>query len=104
VSGSSITVDALDFQTQKTAAKTVTVTSATKYTETETATSSALAVGKCVLALGSADDSGNVTATSIAVSSPVNGSCTTGFGGRGGFGGARGGGSGSGTQSGTTNG
>ncbi|MFC4242094.1 DUF5666 domain-containing protein [Gryllotalpicola reticulitermitis] len=103
VSGSTITVDALDFQTQKTSAKTVTVGSSTKYTESESATSSALTVGKCVVARGSSDDSGNVTATSIAISAPVNGSCTTGFGGRGGFGGRNGGGT-TGGQSGTSNG
>jgi hypothetical protein len=103
VSGSSITIDALDFQTRKTSPKTVTVTSATKYTETKAATSSALTVGKCVLARGSADDSGSVTATSIAVSSPVNGSCTAGFAGRGGFRGGQGGNGNTG-QSGTTNG
>ncbi|MCL2515907.1 MAG: DUF5666 domain-containing protein [Microbacteriaceae bacterium] len=83
VSGSTITVDALDFQTQKTAPKTVTVDASTKYTETEKATSTALAVGQCVVAQGKADDTGAVTATAIAVSAPVNGSCTTGFGFRG---------------------
>ena len=83
VSGSTITVDALDFQTQKTASKAVTVDSATKYTESQKAAASALAVGQCVVAQGKADDSGTVAATSIAVSAPVDGSCTSGFGFRG---------------------
>jgi hypothetical protein len=83
VSGSTITVDAVDFQTQKTASKSVTVGSATKYTQSQKAAASALAVGQCVVAQGKADDSGTVAATSIAVSAPVDGSCTTGFGFRG---------------------
>lgn len=83
VSGSTITVDAVDFQTQKTASKSVTVDSATKYTQSQKAAASALAVGQCVVAQGKADDSGTVAATSIAVSAPVDGSCTTGFGFRG---------------------
>ncbi|GAA4159331.1 hypothetical protein GCM10022286_13550 [Gryllotalpicola daejeonensis] len=105
VSGSTITVDALDFQTQKTTSKKVTVDGSTKYSETQKGAASDLVVGQCVLARGKADDSGTVAATSLTVSAPVNGSCTTGFGGRGFGGGQRGGnGSGSGSQSGTTNG
>jgi len=101
VSGSTITVDALDFQTQKTSSKKVTVDGSTKYTETQTGAASDLVVGQCVTARGKADDSGTVAATALTVSAPVDGSCTTGFGGRGGFGGGqRGGGS---SQSGTSN-
>ncbi len=99
VSGTTITVDALDFQTQKTASKTVTVDSSTKYTEEQAATASAITVGECVTARGQADDTGTVAATALTVSDPVNGSCSTGFG----FG-QRGSGGGTGTQSGTTNG
>ncbi|AYG02728.1 DUF5666 domain-containing protein [Gryllotalpicola protaetiae] len=111
VSGSTITVNALDFQTQKTASKSVTVDSSTKYSETQSGAASDLVVGQCVVARGKADDSGTVAATALTVSAPVNGSCTTGFGGfggRGGFGGGQRGGnggtSGTGSQSGTTNG
>jgi hypothetical protein len=100
VSGSTITVDAIDFQTQKTSSKTVTVDSSTKYTEQATGAASDLVVGKCVLAQGKADDSGTVAATAISVTEPVNGECVSGFGGRGGFGG----GQGAGAQGGTTNG
>jgi hypothetical protein len=108
VSGSTLTVDALDFQTQKTSSKTVTVDSSTTYTEQQTGASSDLVVGQCVVARGKADDTGTVAATAITVSAPVNGSCDSGFGGRGGFGGGRGGtgtsGTGSSTGSGSING
>lgn len=102
VSGSTITVDALDFQTQKTSSKKVTVDESTTYTETQTGAASDLVVGQCVIALGKADDSGTVTATALTVSAPVNGSCTTGFGGRG-FGSGRPGGDNA-SQNGTSNG
>lgn len=76
----------------KTAKKTVNVTlaSATRFDETVTATADALAVGTCVTAAGTADSVGTVTANTVIVSQPVNGSCTGGFGfgggGRGRFG------------------
>ena len=44
------------------------------------------AVGSCASALGKADDTGAVTATSITLRPATNGSCTTGFGGAGGRG------------------
>jgi hypothetical protein len=110
VSGSSITVSGTGFDgarragsnapsagagsTAAPATKTYTVTvgSATKYTKTGTATSSALVVGQCATARGSSDDTGAITATTIAVSAPVDGGCTAGFGG---FAGGPGGGFGS---------
>lgn len=67
----------------------MTTTSSTKYSETVTANSSALAVGECVTAIGKTDDTGAVAASSIAIEAKVNGGCSTGFGRRvGGFGGA----------------
>ena len=70
---------------------TVTTTASTKYSKTVTATSSALAVGECVTAVGKTDDTGAVTAASIAIQAKVDGSCSTGFGrGPGGFGGTNG--------------
>ncbi len=75
--------------------KTITLASTTTITEDETATSTAVVVGKCASAQGTADSSGAVTATSVAITNPVNGACTAGFGGFGGFGG-RGGGAGGG--------
>jgi hypothetical protein len=44
-------------------------------------------VGLCVTAIGPADSTGAVTATSISIRPATNGSCFGGFGGRGGFGG-----------------
>jgi hypothetical protein len=58
---------------------TVTTTAATTYTKTVKATAAALKVGTCVTALGKADDTGAIAATSISVRSKVDGTC--GFGG-----------------------
>lgn len=66
---------------------TVTVTSSTTYSKVESATSSALAVGDCIAAVGSTDDTGAVTAKSIAISKPGPKGCTQAF-----FGGQSGGG------------
>ncbi|HJP74768.1 MAG TPA: DUF5666 domain-containing protein [Pseudonocardiaceae bacterium] len=60
---------------------TVTVNSSTTYSKVESATSSALAVGDCVAAVGSTDDTGAVTAKSIAISKPGPNGCSQGFGG-----------------------
>jgi hypothetical protein len=67
-----------------TVTRTVTLNSSTTYTETQKAADSALTVGKCVSAIGSTDSTtGAVTANSITIRPAVNGSCSTGFGGRG---------------------
>lgn len=58
----------------------------TTYTRTGTADAKALVVGLCVTALGKADDTGSIAATSILLRPAENGSCS-GFGGRGGGGG-----------------
>ena len=58
---------------------------ATTYTRTGAATAKALVLGLCVTALGKADDTGSIAATSIALRPAQNGSCSSGFGG--GFGG-----------------
>jgi Domain of unknown function (DUF5666) len=60
----------------------VTYSSSTTFTKVAAATSAALAVGKCVTAMGDHDSTGAVTATSIQVTDAVNGRCTGGFGGR----------------------
>jgi Domain of unknown function (DUF5666) len=59
-----------------TRAVTVTTTASTTYTTTKSASATALAVGKCVAARGQADDTGAVTATTIAISPAQNGQCT----------------------------
>jgi Domain of unknown function (DUF5666) len=73
---------------------TVTVNAATTYTESAKATSSALAVGDCIVALGASDDTGAVSAKTINISKAGSNGCTDGFG-RGG-GGFRGNGNGGG--------
>ncbi|MDM7854445.1 hypothetical protein [Cellulomonas alba] len=87
VSGSTITVDALQLgtggSTPTTAPKQVAVDASTTYTTTARSDASAVKVGLCAVARGKADDSGAVTATSITLSDKVDGSCSTGFGGRG---------------------
>ena len=70
--------------TPTTATVTVTTNASTTYTAQESAAASAVTVGECATALGKADDTGAVTATSISVRPATNGNCTTGFGGPGG--------------------
>lgn len=65
----------------------VTVSSTTTYTTTRTASAGALAVGRCVTAMGKSDDTGAVTAQTITVSDAVDGECSAGFAGFAGFGG-----------------
>jgi hypothetical protein len=60
---------------------TVTVSGTTTYTTTKTSDASALKVGQCVVATGQSDDTGAVTADRLVVSAPVDGACTSGFGG-----------------------
>ena len=64
----------------------MTVTPTTVYTQTAAAKSSALKVGLCAVAVGTADSTGAVAAKSIALSPATANGCTSGFGG-GGFGG-----------------
>jgi len=65
---------------------TVITTSASKYLKTVTASASALKVGLCVTAVGTANSIGAVAARSIRISQPGPSGCVSGFGGRGGFG------------------
>jgi hypothetical protein len=59
--------------------RTVQTSAATTYTRTRAASAKALAVGLCVTALGKADDTGSIAATSIALRPAENGSCSSGF-------------------------
>jgi hypothetical protein len=85
---SQVSGDTITLQSAQGSDSTVTVGSSTVFTTTQTATASALAVGQCVTAQGTADQSGGFAATALTVSAPVGGTCTGGFGG-----GRRGGGS-----------
>lgn len=99
IDGSTLTVEVTG-QDDATTSRTVTVTDATTYTKSVAADATAVVVGQCASARGQADDSGKVTATSITVSAPTDGQCTTGMlGGRGFPGGGQGG-----TQDGSTQG
>ena len=70
----------------KTSTVTVTTTSSTTFREEATATKADLKVGLCATAVGATDDTGAVTARTIALSTPTSSGCSFGFGG-GGFGG-----------------
>jgi hypothetical protein len=70
----------------KTGPVTVGISSKTKYSKTARISSGALKVGECATAIGSTNDIGVVTATRLTITQPVGGSCSTGFGFRGGFG------------------
>jgi hypothetical protein len=61
----------------------VTTSGSTKYTTTKAGTAADVKTGVCVTSRGQADDTGAITATTIAVTQPVNGQCG-GFGGGGG--------------------
>jgi hypothetical protein len=101
VSGSTISVEGIGFAgfggrpapgpakpttTPKAGPQTVVVSSKTRYSKTEKVSAGALKVGECATAYGSTNDIGVVSATRLTVTQPVDGSCTTGFGFRGGFG------------------
>jgi hypothetical protein len=86
VSGSSFTVESTSPQGITTTAavpttQTVQTSAGTTYTRTEAASASALAVGLCVTALGKADSTGSIAATSMMLRPAQEGSCSTGFGG-----------------------
>ena len=94
VSTTGFTVKGIARGTTPAVTTTVTVNAATTYTESAKATSSALVVGDCIVALGASDDTGAVSAKSINISKAGSNGCAGGFG-RGG-GGFRGNGNGGG--------
>jgi len=64
--------------------RTVQTSAATTYTRTEAANAGALVVGLCVTAMGKADSTGSIAATSMTLRPAEKGSCSMGFGGPGG--------------------
>lgn len=86
ISGTTLQVQSQDAQ------RAVTYTGATQITQTKSVALSAIKAGDCVFANG-ADASGTLTATTVRVSAPVNGTCTM-AGAPGGGQGAPGGGAG----------
>jgi hypothetical protein len=59
---------------------TVTYTSTTPITQTSTGVSADIVAGTCVAVVGTKDSTGAVTATSVRLSQPVSGACTSGNG------------------------
>ncbi len=59
--------------------RTVTTSASTGYDQTVPASSAALKVGECVTAVGPADSTGAVTATSISIRQAGSDGCTSGF-------------------------
>lgn len=71
---------------------TVLYTDATTFQKTSTGTFQDIAVGRCMVATGAKDPSGNITAATVRLADKVSGACTAGPGpgaGGGGFGGGR---------------
>jgi len=91
VNGSAVTVNETNPRTKKTSSVVVTLTSTTTFTTTQNSSASALVVGQCARAMGSANMTGAIAAQAITVSAPGPNGCTTGFGFRGGAGGGPGG-------------
>jgi hypothetical protein len=60
---------------------TVTTTGTTTWTTLTSAAAKDVKVGRCVVSQGPTNSTGAVTAASIVISQPVNGQCTSGFGG-----------------------
>lgn len=75
VSASGFTVSSVRPGSDTTTPVTVTVDASTTYTTTATGSAADVKVGVCVLANGSTDDTGAVTAQTIAVSQPQDGQC-----------------------------
>ncbi len=93
VSGLLAALSGNTLQVQSTSAQTaVTYSAATAFTDTVKASAADVTVGSCVMVRSSSPSASStpptaVTATSVSVSAPVNGSCTAGTGGPRGFGG-----------------
>jgi hypothetical protein len=81
VSDSGFTVEATQPGSDTTSTVVVTVSSDTTYTTTAEASADDVTVGRCVTSRGEADDTGAITATTIAISDKVDDACSTGFGG-----------------------
>ena len=81
-SGKVAAVDATGFPVGPTN-RTVVMWAGTTYVRIGATDAKALAVGLCVTGLGKASNTGEITATSIALRQTENGACSSGFGGRG---------------------
>ena len=90
VAGATVTVAAVEPGSgagegeETTVEQVLSVDADTEVVATVSATADDVAEGSCLTARGEADDLGAVTADSVALSEPVDGSCATGRGGPGG--------------------
>ncbi|WP_027860158.1 DUF5666 domain-containing protein [Marmoricola sp. URHB0036] len=83
ISGTGFTVESVRPGSEETSSITVTTTGTTTWLTSAKANSKDVKVGHCVTSVGRPDSTGAITATSIAVSQPVNGQCAVMFGGPG---------------------
>jgi hypothetical protein len=90
VNGLAVTITETNPSTKATSSVVVTLTAATTFTTTGSASPTDLAVGKCARANGSADSTGAIAARSITISTAGANGCTSGFGGFRGAGGGAG--------------
>jgi hypothetical protein len=89
VNGLAVTISETNPSTKATSSVVVTLTPATAFTTSGSASPTDLAVGKCARANGTADSTGAIAAQSITLSTAGANGCTSGFGGfRGAAGGA----------------
>ncbi len=82
VSATGFTVAAQQPGSEDVSDVTVTVSATTTMSATADATASDVAVGRCITSDGEADETGAITATSIAISDSVDGECAAGAGGQ----------------------
>jgi Domain of unknown function (DUF5666) len=80
VDGSGFTVESSRPDSTEPSTVSVTTSADTTWTRSVKATSKDVSVGRCVASVGRPDSTGAITATSIAVSQPVNGECVARFG------------------------
>jgi hypothetical protein len=81
VDGSTFTVKQVRPGSTSSSSVTVTTTGTTTWTTLASAAAKDVKVGRCVVSQGPTNSTGAVTAASIVISQPVNGQCTSGFGG-----------------------
>jgi hypothetical protein len=80
VDGTGFTVESVRPGSSGSSTVTVATSAATEWTRSVKATSKDVKVGRCVASVGKPDSTGAITATSIALSAPVNGRCGAMFG------------------------
>jgi hypothetical protein len=83
VRGTGFTVESTRPGATDTSKVSVTTSGDTTWTRSGKTTAKDVKVGSCVASMGKSDNTGAITAATIAVSQPVNGACTTMFGGPG---------------------